>query len=120
MTLTATSPEVLEFIAGVQNIKNEYFAKNLTSLEKPLMVCERGTKFLAVDSICYPSTNTGRSVFCFIAACDGETKGLGAFKKGDIMRAASYKIPAKHSRGNIYDENKGLKNIGPYGPAYLK
>ena len=39
---------------------------------------------------------------------------------GDVLKAASWKTPAKHARGNIYDECNGLKGMGPYGPAYLR
>jgi|SRR5208337_120232 len=39
---------------------------------------------------------------------------------GDVLKAASWKTPAKHARGNIYDEHNGLKGMGPYGPAYLR
>jgi hypothetical protein len=39
---------------------------------------------------------------------------------GDVLKAAGWKVPAKHARGNIFDESNGLKHIGPFGPAYLK
>lgn len=39
---------------------------------------------------------------------------------GDIFKPASYKSPAKHARGNIYDESNGLARMGVYGPQYLK
>jgi hypothetical protein len=39
---------------------------------------------------------------------------------GDVLKAASWKKPAKHARGNIFDEWNGLKSVGPYGPAYLR
>lgn len=39
---------------------------------------------------------------------------------GDVLKPASWKAPAKHARGNIYDAQNGLGSIGPYGPAYLR
>jgi len=39
---------------------------------------------------------------------------------GDVLKAASWKAPAKHARGNLFDEWNGLKYITPYGPAYLR
>ncbi len=39
---------------------------------------------------------------------------------GDVLMAASFKAPAKHARGNIYDEHNGLKNMGPFGPRTLR
>lgn len=39
---------------------------------------------------------------------------------GNVLKPASWKAPAKHARGNIYAADNGLKNMGPYGPAYLR
>ena len=39
---------------------------------------------------------------------------------GDVLKAASWSAPAKHARGNIFDESNGLRLMGPYGPAYLR
>lgn len=36
------------------------------------------------------------------------------------FEAAGWKAPAKHARGNIFDERNGLGAMGPYGPAYLR
>lgn len=41
-------------------------------------------------------------------------------KTGDIFRPDGWKRPAKHARGNIFDEFKGLGSMGPFGAAYLK
>lgn len=38
---------------------------------------------------------------------------------GDILKAASWSAPAKHARGNIYNENP-LQGCTPYGPHYLR
>ena len=45
------------------------------------------------------------SVYGFICLQDGFTKTLGALKRGDIHKAASFKAPAKTARGNIFDPN---------------
>ena len=39
---------------------------------------------------------------------------------GDILKAASWKAPAKHARGNIYDENTYSSAATTYGISYLK
>ena len=39
---------------------------------------------------------------------------------GDVLKPASWKAPAKHSRGNIFDAQNGLGSMGPHGPAYLR
>lgn len=57
----------------------------------------------------------GKSAWGFVAMVDNPAKN---YKQGDILKAASYKAPAKHARGNIYtDSNKGY---GIYGPNYIR
>lgn len=55
------------------------------------------------------------SVWGFISRVDGVNKG-SKIKKGDLLKAASYSSPAKHSRGNIVD---GTASYGEHGPTYL-
>jgi hypothetical protein len=52
-------------------------------------------------------TGGSRSVYCFV---DRTT--------GDVLKAASWKAPAKHARGNIFAADP-LKGVGQYGAAYL-
>lgn len=59
------------------------------------------------------------SIYAFIALQDYETKTLGAMKTGDIHKPASTKIPAKHARGNVFQEDFN-KCAGPYGIVYLR
>lgn len=59
------------------------------------------------------------SSFCFVVKTDNKTKELGEMKRGDVMKAASFKAPAKHARGNIFDEHNGLSKITQYGVEYL-
>jgi hypothetical protein len=39
---------------------------------------------------------------------------------GDVLKPAGYKGPAKHARGNIFDEFGGLRYLEWTGPYYLK
>ena len=50
----------------------------------------------------------------------GSVHSFVARSSGDVLKPASFKTPAKHARGNIYDDHNGLKGMGPYGPAYLR
>ena len=50
-----------------------------------------------------------RSVFAFINK-----------ENGDILKPAAWNIPAKHARGNIFDEYNGLQKMTAYGPRYLR
>lgn len=58
-------------------------------------------------------------VYAFVALADGENRTLGAWKRGDVFRPASWKAPAKHARGNIYALDGGLGCCGPYGVEYM-
>lgn len=103
----------------------EYFVKELTvmkrfhevstfgkSVNEPKYTIERGRKFVKI-------LDSYRSVYCFVSISDNQTKKLGHVKRGDILKPASYRGPAKHARGNIFNDNP-IQFCGPYGVAYLK
>lgn len=46
---------------------------------------------------------------------EGDLKG-SPIKKGDLLKPASWKSPAKHSRGNIFE---GTDKWSYHGPTYL-
>lgn len=51
----------------------------------------------------------GRSVYCFIDY------------NGNIYKSASWRAPAKHIRGSVFDENYSIgKCLEPFGAAYLR
>ena len=72
----------------------------------PLKV-ERGSKYIKLID------RTG--VWGFISMVDGVNQGV-TLRKGDLLKPASWKTPAKHSRGNIFD---GTDKWTFYGPDYL-
>ena len=45
------------------------------------------------------------SVWGFVAKEDGVHKGL-RMKAGDVLKAAGWSAPAKHTRGNIFNKNQ--------------
>ena len=59
----------------------------------------------------------GNRVWGFVAKVDGLHKGIPMLK-GDILKAAGWSAPAKHSRGSIFD--KEMHNSFSWtGPNYL-
>jgi len=48
-----------------------------------------------------------RQIYCFID------------QNGDILKAASYKAPAKHARGSIFSDD-AIKAVNTYGANYLR
>lgn len=78
-----------------------------------VLTIEHGTKFIKVIS--------NSSAWAFVAKSDGQTKGLGTYKQGDIFKPASWKTPAKHPRGNVFNITNGNTcGITQWtGPNYL-
>ena len=59
----------------------------------------------------------GNRVWGFVAKVDGVHKGVPMLK-GDILKAAGWSQPAKHSRGSIFDKEMH-KSFSWTGPNYL-
>ena len=59
----------------------------------------------------------GSRVWGFVAKVDGTHKGVPMLK-GDILKAATWRAPAKHSRGSIFDSEMH-KSFSWTGPNYL-
>lgn len=125
----AFTTKLERFIAGVNKVKAE------ANLHTPTVIKLRSGKgkYLALDNIEYAHDDPdmqgegkSTSIFCFIAAEDNTTKVLGVVKKGDVMKPATFRRPAKHARGNIYDEANGLGGVDTKrpirwtGPEYLQ
>jgi hypothetical protein len=96
-----------EWFAGCRKIFDDYLATNFPNNPKETLELKVGPKYVKV--IQTREGQDGGAVWAFV---DKTT--------GDVLKPASWRAPAKHARGNIFDEHKGLKYIGPYGPAYLK
>lgn len=102
------NPLVAQFIEKVNVERLAYYKKcNMPNQYKPLTI-DVGNKFIRIwcESTCWG----------FISRVDGNLKGA-PIKKGDLLKPASWKSPAKHARGNIID---GTAQYSEYGPSYIK
>lgn len=115
ITITSESPEFKSWLEKTAAIAENYRRTNFPNLGPVTFTAEDGQKFIRVVRC-----DGQRSVHCFIAKVDSETKALGKVKVGDILKPASWKTPAKHARGNILDEHGGMSQMGPHGPAYRR
>lgn len=106
------SADQIEFVKSDKVIKlNDFltfliFACKHPKLEARLYTAQPGSKYIKIVE----SGNDGysTSVYCFL---DYE---------GNIYKAASWKIPAKHIRGSIFDPNYSFgRGLTQYGGAYL-
>ena len=102
-----SNPIVAKFIDDVNQKRREYYQEVLPNLNYEDVAVEIGSKFIRIW--------TGSSCWGFISRVDGQLKGAPV-KKGDLLKTASWKSPAKHARGNVVDGNA---RYGVYGPEYL-
>lgn len=95
------------WLAAVQAIINENYAKSFPNLTPSLLTFDTGgIKYIRV----IVTTDGGkgqRSSFAFLEV-----------STGNVLKCAGWKTPAKHARGNIYTPEQGT-GCGPYGPHYM-
>ena len=107
-TTTLTIPEALaKFVAAAQALVDEYHTKNVPRLSRRVLSVEMGRRYARIvkqdgDSV------TSRSVYCFVDMTNG-----------DVLKAESWKKPAKHARGNILTPEKASESVTAYGAHYL-
>ena len=110
-------PSTIDFDSAldrlVENIHKDYqgWSNNVeysSGIEKVDITLNVGRKFIKIirDS----------SVWGFVAKADGVHKGV-PMKMGDVLKAAGWSAPAKHTRGNIFDDNQDYFRWT--GPNYL-
>jgi len=88
------------FIAGCQEIID------LQNLAIPAtLVNVGGRRYRKIAKAEYGKVS---SVYCFVDTTNG-----------NVLKPASWKAPAKHARGNIFDNHNGLRLMSWTGPAYL-
>lgn len=95
------------FVEGCERISHAYTDKNFPKIGHDIFRVRTGSRYMKVTTSRVPSEHG--SVFCFVDKTSG-----------DVLKPAGWSGPAKHARGNIFDDNNGLGSIGPYGPAYLR
>lgn len=112
MSWTTGTPQAVEVQRTVEPFDLEVFRTQVAVLLRD----HRNEKFpnLPLDAVTvkqgrkYARLFKGSSVYCFVA-----------LDTGNILKAESVKKPAKHARGNIFNEDP-LACCGPYGVAYLR
>ena len=95
------------FVEGCQNIHTDYMARIFSNLTPDQISSKIGKRYAKIIRASEDGHST--SVHCFVDMTNG-----------DVLKAAGWSAPAKHARGNIFDEHDGLGRMGEYGPAYLR
>jgi len=98
--------ELLEsFVAEMQYRIDKDYKENYDCLTPPTINTTKGGKYIKVTRVHEDSND---SVICFIATQSFTNKTMGKVEAGDIFKAATYKTPAKHARGNILNDDNGF------------
>ena len=92
----------------LEKIQEDFDTKSFGGRKMNLSL-QKGRKFIKVVH--------DNSVWGFVSLVDGTHKGL-PLKRGDILKAAGWRGPAKHSRGSIFDTEMH-KSFSWTGPNYL-
>jgi len=103
-------PELARLIEAfrlqLQDTVSDHYTKKFPTLEVPQIKLEWGQKYVRIVRERSPND---RSAFGFIDTSNG-----------DLLKAESWKKPARHARGNLYDASTWKGSHDPYGMAYLR
>ncbi len=97
-----------KFVAAAQGVINAHFAQNLKNLVPDTLSIQEGSRYVRIVSTKGGSPNS-QSVYCFVDKTNG-----------DILKAATWRAPAKHARGSIHAADHGVSAVNSYGANYLK
>lgn len=95
-----------QWLEVAQNIVNLNYAQ-FPELEPSILEMSDGRRYIRVDTI----MDNGRGQRSGWAFIDKQT--------GDVLQPSTYRNPAKHARGNLLDEYRGVEMLTPHGPASL-
>ena len=98
-------PAFIKWLTVAQKIVDNHNQSH--GYSNSILEYRQGSRYIKV--MCRDLNNNGRHVWAFIDRSNG-----------DVLKPASLNAPAKHARGNLFDETLGLSQLGPYGPAYLR
>jgi hypothetical protein len=96
------------WVANVNIELIEAYRARFAGVNAPTLSIQYGNKFAKIMA--------GTTVWGFVAQVAGNIGGI-PYAIGDLLKPATWRAPAKHSRGNILD---GTAQYGMYGPNYLK
>lgn len=102
-----------DFLAALNDYIVSYTKKSFPSLyadgRYDVITAQVGRKYVKLVRESVDGSDNSRSVHSFVDFA------------GNIYKAASWRAPAKHIRGTVFDENYSIeKGLGAYGAAYMK
>ena len=94
------------FVEKVQEMRTAHYAESFPNAKPGTMLYD--TPITTKIGRRYVGLWTGKSIFCFVDKTNG-----------DILKAATWRAPAKHARGSIFALDNGIGAVGVYGANYL-
>ena len=106
--------QINRFLAKAKEVVDKHYEENGFKFAQPYFEPDYGRKFCRIWKI-----DNSKSSYAFIALVNSQSKELGMVTAGEIFKPATWRGPAKHARGTIFQED--FNNcIGPYGISYLR
>jgi hypothetical protein len=105
-----TQAQIDGFVAAVQAKHDAHMQKNYPTIAVPhreIFSARLGPKYVKI--VRRGSNGTGGSVHCFLERATGY-----------ILKAASWRAPAKHARGTVHTPTFGIEYMSDYGARYLR
>ncbi len=106
--MTKTTMNIKPWLKKVNELRKVYWDERFTYRDYTPLKSKEGKKFIKIIN--------ESSVWGFVAMVDGNLGGV-PYSTGDLLKPASWRSPAKHSRGNIFE---GTDSWTYHGPTYLK
>lgn len=119
---TLLQKRIQAFLENADKISAQWFIEQnyqwLSPVHRVKSMGDQWCKIVTVDRL-PDGKERESSVYAFISVRETENKTLGKIPNGGIFMPANYKAPAKHARGNVFDEDFGDCQT-PHGIKYLK
>lgn len=111
------------WLEGAQKkVDDHWTEQKYTHAMSPVLKFKQGSRYMIVqacDRDLQGNVQQRGRAYAFIDRTGGDINGT-PHKVGDVLKPASWKVPAKHARGNIFDAKNGLGSLSAYGPEYLR
>ena len=94
----------VKFFIGLTDLIEEHYTTQFKNLTVPTLSVDKGRKYarIVVDN------GVQKHVHCFIDMTNG-----------NVLKAAGWKAPAKHARGNIFNDDAGMNGVTVHGARYM-
>jgi len=98
-----TDKQVIDFVAAAQEVVDAHYSDSTNT--NPVLTIKNGRKYAKIIATAYQQSH----VFCFVNR-----------ENGDVLKAESFKKPARHARGSIFADDHGKSSVSAYGAHYIR